>query len=513
MKKVNVSIAGASIILSGFSVFSKGVGFIREIMFARNFGLSSEFDLFLTCAALPTVINTSVIYLGQHYFIPAYNKLNNQSESKGDEFLNYTFWLFISGGLFIALLLLILSKLFVGFYLSNISPEVQVRGRQIFLLFLITIPVNSGFSIITAYMQAKFNFIYPAISQLILNIVIIILVFFLTSYFKIFILPVSFIIAYYFAFFILIKPVFKKLDFKIKLIFRNKYELLNLKNLLFLIVIESLSLSYILIDRYFIGKIPTGGLAALNYANVIYSLPISIFSISLITTMFSKFSHSSIRSDNQLENDFNNAISINSYVIIPIMFLLYFWGDIFLKIFYERGAFSAADTLQTHKALQFYVVSLVFYSAYLIAVKLFYSINRYAVIMYLSIAAFFLKILFNYLLVNKLDQNGLALSTSLIYLFLFIMAFYYAVRQINMHNYLSSYLSIVYFLLNGSLSYTVMRLSFVFINGKGLGIKAGEIVVFLLIYLFNSFYLDNYESKILKNSFSTLLKGIMEKIS
>src|ERR1035437_5239715 len=112
MKKVNISIAGASIILSGFSVLSKGVGFIRETVYARNFGLSPDFDSFSQCSALPTFINTSVLFLGQHYFIPAYNKLNNPSESKGDLFLNYTFWLFIFGGISLSLILLLLSKLF-----------------------------------------------------------------------------------------------------------------------------------------------------------------------------------------------------------------------------------------------------------------------------------------------------------------------------------------------------------------------------------------------------------------
>ena len=512
MKKVNVSIAGASILLSGFSVFSKGVGFIREIIYARNFGLSPEFDLFLTCAALPTVINTSVLYLGQHYFIPAYNKLNNQSESKGDEFLNYTFWFFISGGIFLSLLLLFLSNLFIGFYLSNMSSEIQVKGHQIFLLFLITIPVNSGFSIITAYMQAKFNFIYPAISQLILNLIIILLVYFLTSNLKIFILPVSFIIAYFISLIILIKPVLNKLDFKIKYIFKNKFELLNINNLLFLIVIESLSLSYVLIDRYFIGKIPSGGLAALNYANVIYSLPVSIFSISLITTMFSKFSQSSVRSDEQLKSDFKNAININSFVIIPIMFLFYFWGDIFLKIFYERGAFSPRDTILTHQALKYYIVSLVFYSSYLIAVKLLYSINNYKLIMWLSVISFFLKIILNIILVTDLYQNGLALSTTIIYIFLFITAFYFISEKINIKDKTYNYIPILYFLINGILSFIIVDICLSFLPGAKLIYIVLQIMCFLAIYLFNSFFLKNYEYKMLSDSMISIFSNLKQKI-
>ena len=512
MKKVSASIAGASVILSGFSLFSKGVGFIREIIYARNFGLSPEFDLFLTCAALPIVINTSVLYLGQHYFIPAYNKLNNLSESKGDLFLNYTFWLFIFGGISLSIILLLLSKLFIGFYLSSMSPEIQVKGLQIFLLFLITIPINAGFSIITAYMQAKFNFIYPAVSQLILNLIIIFLVYFLTSNLKIFVLPVSFIVAYFISLIILIKPVFNKLDFKIRDLFKNKFELLNVNNLLFLIVIESLSLSYVLIDRYFIGKIPSGGLAALNYANVIYSLPVSVFSISLITIMFSKFSQSSLRSEEQLKSDFRNAISINSFVIIPVMFLIYFWGDVFLKIFYERGAFSPSDTILTHQALKYYIISLVFYSSYLIAVKLLYSINNYKIIMWLSVISFFLKIVLNIILVNGLHQNGLALSTTLIYLFLFITAFYFISEKIKIKDKTYHYTSILYFLINGIISLLIVDICLPSLTGGKIINVILQITCFLIIYLFNSFYLNSYEFNIVRDSVLSVIGNLKHKI-
>jgi putative peptidoglycan lipid II flippase len=362
-------------------------------------------------------------------------------------------------------------------------------------------------------MQAKFNFIYPAIAQLVVNITIIFIVYFFTGVFKIFVLPISFIISYIIGFLMIIRPVLPELGLRRYLKNRKRFKPVDSKNLFYLIIIEALSLSYILIDRYFIGKIPTGGLAALNYALVIYSLPVSIFSITLTTTMFSKFALSSVKSVKSLKTDFNNALGINSFVIIPIVFVLFFWGDVFLKVFYERGAFSASDTLQTHKVLQFYIISLVFYSAYLIAVKLFYSINQYALIMYFSIAAFLMKIIFNFLFVDKLSQNGLALSTSLIYLFLFVIAFYYAVRKINMHNYLSCYMSITYFLLNGILSYIVMKLCFVFLTGPAIGIRAGEIVSFLAIYIFNSFYLDNFESRVLKNSLGTLLRGFRENFT
>ena len=54
--KVASSIAGASVILTLLGFLSKGVGFFREIIYANNFGLSPEYDLFLASIAIPNVI-------------------------------------------------------------------------------------------------------------------------------------------------------------------------------------------------------------------------------------------------------------------------------------------------------------------------------------------------------------------------------------------------------------------------------------------------------------------------
>ena len=41
------SVAGASVLLTIIGFLSKGIGFVREIIYATKFGLSIEFDLFL----------------------------------------------------------------------------------------------------------------------------------------------------------------------------------------------------------------------------------------------------------------------------------------------------------------------------------------------------------------------------------------------------------------------------------------------------------------------------------
>ncbi|MDR3626627.1 MAG: hypothetical protein P4L45_07330, partial [Ignavibacteriaceae bacterium] len=63
-KKFTSTIAGASLLITVVGLISRGMGFIREIIFANFFGLSADYDIYLIGTVLPVAINTIIIYLG-----------------------------------------------------------------------------------------------------------------------------------------------------------------------------------------------------------------------------------------------------------------------------------------------------------------------------------------------------------------------------------------------------------------------------------------------------------------
>ncbi len=181
----------------------------------------------------------------------------------------------------------------------------------------------------------------------------------------------------------------------------RKYNVSELRVIITLIVIEISSLSYILIDRYFINEVSVGGIAALNYAMIIFSLPISLFSIPLITTIFSKFSNS----PDTLKSDFKSSYGMILFIIIPFMFLFYFWGDLFIYLFYERGKFTPSDTDLTYSVLRYFSLGLIFISVYQLTVKIFYSLNKYFLVLVISISAILIKCILNLWLVKIMPRK------------------------------------------------------------------------------------------------------------
>lgn len=494
------SVAGASIILTLLGFLSKGIGFIREIIYANKFGLSIEFDLFLISFTIPNIINTATIYLCQHYFIPAFNDENKVSNTNGKEFFNRTLLLFMITGLLISILLFFVSDIILELFLNNHSEVSKTIARNMFTIFLITIPISSGMSVIMAYQQAKFNFVTPAVSLTMLNVIIIAGLLLLSGYFKIYVLPISFSFAYLFSFgflFVMVKRDIKILPFK-SIFLRKKKN--NFSIIISLILIEGLSLSYVLIDRLFISELSYGGISALNYAFVVFSLPISLFSIPLVTTLFSKLS----LTPDKLFDDIRNAYGMVFYIMLPVTFFFYFWGDLIFILFYEGGKFTSSNTIATFSVLKYYSFGLVFISLYSLFVKIFYSFKKYDYVLIISVAAIIVKIVLSALLVGEYEEEGLALSTTLLYVFLMALGSIFLLINITVIKFRHLIQKFTLIFINLIIAFIISQIVTEFVGLGYLWNKIISLFVFISAYSYTSNLLNDSEVSIIKSTLKKL---------
>ncbi len=424
-QKFTSTIAGASIFISIIGLLSRGLGFIREMIFANNFGLETEFDLYLVGAVLPISINSVILYIGQNHFVPGFQKLSSTDSDSAQKYYKQSFILFVGGGTVIALLLFLTSDFIINFYMHLAPSESKEIAADIFNVFLLTIPFSAGISIFSALLQSVYEFKFPAISILFLNISIISLLVFLSDKFGVFIIPIGFVLGTILQFsYLLIKS---RKYFRLNLSFRdspfNLPRTLLSSSLLIIILIESLSQLYSIFDRYFYGNISSGGIAAMNYASIIWVLPIYIFSVSLATAVFPVISKAvNDSSTEDMEKIYNESTLMSTFIFMPIAFILFFYGDSIIRIFYERGKFVEESTAMTFGVLRIFSISLVFFAVYAVFNKIFYSLNETKLLLLITIAGLSIKLLFNFLLID-LEQNGLALSTSLSYLFFFFASY------------------------------------------------------------------------------------------
>ena len=192
-KKFTSTVAGASILITAVAIISKGFGFFREIIFADYFGLSRNFEIYLVGAILPLTINTVILYLGQNYLIPAYNKIKEKDSRLIDDFVLINFLIFVFAGICAALILYLFSGSIIHLYIQESDYNILRTANLIFRLFLITIPVSCAISFLSAFQQINLEFRYPAYSQLILNISFIIVLIIFANSLGIFAIPLGYI--------------------------------------------------------------------------------------------------------------------------------------------------------------------------------------------------------------------------------------------------------------------------------------------------------------------------------
>jgi putative peptidoglycan lipid II flippase len=88
-----------------------------------------------------------------------------------------------------------------------------------------------------------------------------------------------------------------------------------------------------------------------------------------------------------------------------------------VRLLFERGRFTAVDTMATAAALQFYAIGLVGYSVVRILSPVFYALGRNRTPVQVSIAAVAVNAALNLGLVRVMSYRGLALGTSVAALF------------------------------------------------------------------------------------------------
>jgi putative peptidoglycan lipid II flippase len=503
LKRFASSVAGASIFIAFFGLLSKGLGFLREVIFASIFGLSTEFDIYLVAAVLPLTINMIIMTIGQNYLIPAYNNFKQVDSSKAIKFIQSNLVLFFFAGLFLSAILYSTSNQLLSIFIQNSDLVIKQTAVDIFNLFLITIPITCGISVLSAYQQGNFEFRFSILSQIIPNIIVILALFTLKDL-NVYAIPIGYVAGTILQFLFLIitskELIILEKDFLFS--FGNLINSLSL-SVIVVILIESVGHLYLIADRFFYEWVEPGGVSSLSYAQTLFLLPVSIISIALSTAIFPKFSKLfSIKDYNGLEKVFNDGLSFTIIFFVPVMFIFLFYGDVIIKILFERGKFSSGETIITFSVLSYLALSIIFYAAYGILNKFLYSSGMINQLLLITILGIALKIILNFYFVSNMQQDGLALSTSLSFLFFFIAS----ITAIHKKKFFISKISflneLLFHLFNAILSLLIIR-QFSVLYSENTFFALIEMCLFLLIFITNLFLLKFSSTRIILDFIST----------
>jgi putative peptidoglycan lipid II flippase len=158
----------------------------------------------------------------------------------------------------------------------------------------------------------------------------------------------------------------------------------------------------------------TGAASWLTYAFRLMYLPIGLFGVSIGTAVLPAVSrHAAMNDAAGVRRTVSRGLGMMLMLNVPATVGLFVLATPIVRLLFERGQFTAADTAATAAAARFYALGLAGYSAVRIASPTFYAIGDSRIPAAVSAGAIAVNIVASVALVGSIGFEGLALGTSL----------------------------------------------------------------------------------------------------
>ena len=162
----------------------------------------------------------------------------------------------------------------------------------------------------------------------------------------------------------------------------------------------------------------TGAVSWLTYAFRVMYLPIGLFGVSIATATTPAMSRLAAASDMpRMRSTLASAIALMLTLNVPATLGLMVLATPIVRLLFERGRFTPADTAATAAAVQLYAVGLVGYSVVKIVSPTFYAMGRSRTPAAVGVAAVLLNAALSVAAAPVFGYRGLALSASVASLF------------------------------------------------------------------------------------------------
>lgn len=176
------------------------------------------------------------------------------------------------------------------------------------------------------------------------------------------------------------------------------------------------------IDGFFCSGLEEGSWTATILANRLIQLPLGVLSTAFLVPFFPRFSE--LASSNNFEKLKQTAMILMRtlwFLILPITFITLFFSKEVVEIIFQRGAFNERSTNLVSGIFSALLFSMITYVGRDTLTRVFYSLGDSKIPLLIAGISIGLKILFNFLLVNKYHAMGIAASTSIVTLINFLL--------------------------------------------------------------------------------------------
>ncbi|MEW5874374.1 MAG: lipid II flippase MurJ [Candidatus Zixiibacteriota bacterium] len=337
----------AGIIVIGLTIVGKGVGFVREVVIAAVYGTSAPIDLYLAAVAVPAIIGTVLYHALPNALIPLFSEHRAPHPT----------------GRKVAVVLLVLmavisSAIWVTApWVSSLTSkgfEASAQAEVAILLRIVCAAILfvTAESLMRSWLLARKRFAWSGASQIWQSVVMIAAI-------AIFPEGGSRVLAWGYFLGSVASLLWSGLGFRDRatpiLATEAGATLLHAHGLSWValvLITDTLSQFYTLIDRHFAAFMPTGSIAAVQYAGVLISAPLGIAGSALASVVFPYLSDAVSANDRgRAARIFTKGVDWALVVAVPSAVIGILLSQPLTQVVFERGAFQSSSRESTALAI------------------------------------------------------------------------------------------------------------------------------------------------------------------
>lgn len=508
-----MNLLSSTSIFTFYTLVSRILGYIRDILIAIFLGASIYADAFFVAFRIPNTFRRLFAEgVFNAAFIPSYVSESSSSKKKGKKFANEVLNLLIIILLCIVFLVEIFTPSFVyliapGFYDNVEKFDLAVQLTRITFPFLFFVSLSSFFS---GILNSNNKFAAAAAAPIILNIILICSI--LISYFFEFDYVVNLSFAVTIAgviqliFLIFFTRYYYKpsVNFKIKI---NKKVSFFFKKLLPSIFSSGVTQINILIGTI-IASFETSAISYLYYADRIYQINLAIAGIAIGTVTLPELSKKiRLRKDKEASKIQNKSVELSLLLSIPACFGLIIASEEITNALFGYGSFNEEDVKMTAQALKYFGYGVPGFALIKVLSNFFFARNDTQIPFYISVISVTANILISIYYFQVIGFIIIPIATSIsawmgviIYLIMLLKFKYFYIRVPLIFNFIKTtisasimgiilYLGIILF--EDKLIYTNFYKSFYLI----IMIFSATITFLIISYLLGILRIKNFKIK------------------
>lgn len=400
-----------TMIITLIIMVSKIAGLAREMILAAYFGQSMDSDAYITSYGIISIFTILFGAAISSTFIPIYTKTRlQQGESEANNYASNILNLYILCAILTSVLGYLFAPQICGLIWQGSSEALALIVKLSRLMFpsLVFWAVTGVF---VNLLNARKQFIPEQLVGFALSFCVIIASILFQN---ITVVALATTIAAALQIVILFPFIKKQFVWKKTLTLKDK----RVKRTFLLALPALISVAFDEVnhqaDRFFGSALEQGAVSALQRSYTLVQAAVSVLVIPITTIMFSELSHYvALKQMNKLKNSVRKTLEAIMLITLPLIIISIITRNDLIALFYQRGRFSADDTLFTAPVFALYILGLFAFGVRTFLTRVFFSLQYTKDPMIMGMIAVGINIVLDLILKDILGTPGLTLATSI----------------------------------------------------------------------------------------------------